>query len=199
MSHSYLQTLTTDSVVLAQDRYGGREAVGRQLAHADPSAELGPDERAFLAAADTCYLATVGQTGWPYVQHRGGPPGFLRVLSATTLGWADFRGNRQYLSVGHLAANDRASLLIMDTAERRRLKLLGTVEVHDARDEPALTAAVTVPGYRATVERAMLFHVVGFDWNCPQHITPRFTSAQSTALQQENARLRRELDRLRAT
>lgn len=199
MSRSYLQTMVTDSVLHAQDRYGGPAIAARQMAQGDPSAELRPGEQEFLTATDGFYLATVGETGWPYVQHRGGPQGFLRVLSPTTLGWADFRGNHQYLSVGNLAADARASLFVMDYAARRRLKLIGTVEVRDADGDPGTAAALTVPGYTATVERAVLFHVVGFDWNCPQHITPRFTSGEAEALQRENARLRRELARLRTT
>jgi predicted pyridoxine 5'-phosphate oxidase superfamily flavin-nucleotide-binding protein len=137
---------------------------------------LGEREAQYLARADTFYLATVSETGWPYVQHRGGPRGFLRMLSPTRLGYADFRGNLQYLSTGNAARNDRASILVMDYAERRRLKLLGRLRFLDVADaDAALVRQVELPGYPARIERVALFDVAAFDWNCPQHITPRFT------------------------
>jgi hypothetical protein len=123
-------------------------------------------------------MATVSETGWPYVQHRGGPPGFLRVLDDKTLAFADFRGNRQYISVGNLTANDRAELILMDYPRRRRLKILAQVEMKDLTDDDKLAAQLAMPGYRAKVERAVVLHLEAFDWNCPQHITPRFSEAE---------------------
>jgi len=144
---------------------------------------LGKREAAHLAAADSFYLATVNEAGWPYVQHRGGPAGFLRVLSPGALAYADLAGNRQYLSAGNAARNDRASILVMDYAARRRLKLLGRLRFVDVSSaEPALVRAVALPGYAARVERVALFDVAAFDWNCPQHITQRFTLEQARAL-----------------
>jgi predicted pyridoxine 5'-phosphate oxidase superfamily flavin-nucleotide-binding protein len=141
-----------------------------------PGDVLGEREAEFLAQADTFYLATVSETGWPYVQHRGGPKGFLRVLSPTRLAYADFRGNLQYVSAGNAARNDRASILVMDYAQRQRLKLLGHLRFIDiAEADPALARQVELPGYRARVERVALFELAAFDWNCPQHITQRFT------------------------
>jgi len=144
---------------------------------------LGEREAQYLARADTFYLATVNEAGWPYVQHRGGPKGFLRVLSQTRLGYADFGGNRQYLSAGNAARNDRASILVMDYAARRRLKLLGYLRfIAVSEADPALVRAVELPGYAARVERVALLDVAAFDWNCPQHITPRFTLEELQAL-----------------
>jgi predicted pyridoxine 5'-phosphate oxidase superfamily flavin-nucleotide-binding protein len=135
-------------------------------------------EKAFISERDSFYMATVSETGWPYVQHRGGPKGFLRVLDDRTLAFADFRGNLQYLSVGNLAADNRVSLILMDYAARRRLKIFARIEVKSLKDDPKLTEAVATPGYRAKPERAMLLHLEAFDWNCPQFITPRFTEAE---------------------
>jgi predicted pyridoxine 5'-phosphate oxidase superfamily flavin-nucleotide-binding protein len=126
-------------------------------------------------------MATVSESGWPYVQHRGGPPGFIRMLDDKTLAIADFRGNRQYISVGNLAAGGRASLILMDYANRRRLKIFAHVEVKTLADNPELAAAVATPGYKAKPERVLKFHLDAFDWNCPQHIAPRFTEAEIDA------------------
>jgi uncharacterized protein len=139
------------------------------------------------------------------VQFRGGPPGFLRVLDDKMLGYADFRGNRQYVTTGNVARNDRVSLFLMDYVHRQRLKILGRIAVTDTKGDPELVAKLTVAGYPARVERAMLITVEAFDWNCPQHITPRFTEAELadalapirqelTSLRAENERLRRGLD-----
>ncbi len=149
-------------------------------------------------------MATVSETGWPYVQHRGGAPGFLKVIDERTLGFADFRGNRQYISVGNVAANDKAALILMDYPRRTRLKIYAHVEVKDLTDEPELAQRLASPGYKGKVERAMLLHLEAFDWNCPQHITPRFTEGEIgealapirerlRALEEENQRLRAAL------
>jgi uncharacterized protein len=137
-------------------------------------------ERQFIAARDSFYMATVSETGWPYVQHRGGPPGFIRVLDDKTLAIADFRGNRQYITLGNLTAGNRASLFLMDYPNRRRLKIFAHAEVKTLADNPELAKALATPGYKALPERALLFHLDAFDWNCPQHITPRFTEAEVT-------------------
>jgi predicted pyridoxine 5'-phosphate oxidase superfamily flavin-nucleotide-binding protein len=135
-------------------------------------------EAAFIAARDSLYMATVSETGWPYVQHRGGPAGFLKVVDETTLAFADYRGNRQYISTGNLAANDRACLFLMDYKQRARLKIYVHVETLGVDDDAALTKLVTVPGYKAKIERIFKLRLEAFDWNCPQHITPRFTEAE---------------------
>jgi predicted pyridoxine 5'-phosphate oxidase superfamily flavin-nucleotide-binding protein len=168
----------------------------------DPTSDRFTDyETAFIAQRDSFYLATVSQTGWPYVQHRGGPPGFLRVLDDETLGFADFRGNRQYLTLGNLADEERVALFLMDYAGRRRLKILARMKPHDLNAEPELAARLATPGYRGFAERGFVLKLQAFDWNCPQHITQRFTAAEIAAaiaplrarlqeLEAENARLR---------
>src|SRR5262245_3229435 len=148
------------------------------------------NEAAFIADRDSFYMATVSETGWPYVQHRGGPPGFLKVVDEKTLAFADYRGNRQYISVGNLAGDDRASLILMDYAGGARLKIYARVEAVALDADPALARLVADPGYRAKPERILLLHLMAFDWNCPQHITPRFTEAEiSEAVQQLRERL----------
>jgi hypothetical protein len=140
--------------------------------------ELSFNEEDFIAEQDGFYLATVGEQDQPYVQFRGGPKGFLKVIDKKTLGYADFRGNLQYISVGNLQKNNRAALFLMDYARQARLKIFVTVEVIEAKDNPELTAKLTMPDYQAKIERAMILHVEAFDWNCPQHITPRYTIEQ---------------------
>jgi len=164
----------TPTVQGLQQRDGSRAQYARMQARDTADAALGEDEVEFLGRADSFYLATVSETGWPYVQHRGGPRGFLRVLSPTRIAFADFRGNRQHVSEGNVARNDRAAIIVMDYENRQRLKLLGHLRFVDiAEAEPALARAVRLPGYAAKVERVALIDVAGFDWNCPSHITPR--------------------------
>jgi predicted pyridoxine 5'-phosphate oxidase superfamily flavin-nucleotide-binding protein len=139
-------------------------------------------------------MATVGETGWPYIQHRGGPAGFVRVLDGSTIGFADFRGNRQYISVGNLAGYDRVSLFFMDYASKTRLKLLGRARVVGA-DDPAVKESLAVPGYRGLPERGLLIQVEAFDWNCSQHITPRFTLPE---IETATAPLRARIEELEA-
>jgi len=164
-----------------QEKHGSRAQYARMQARGEPSESqpLGPDESAYLAQADSFYLATVSETGWPYVQHRGGPRGFLRVLSPAQVAFADFRGNRQYVSAGNAARDDRAALIVMDYANRQRLKLLGHLRFVDVdAAAPELVQAVTLAEYSARVERVAIIDVEAFDWNCPQHITQRFTLEQ---------------------
>jgi uncharacterized protein len=181
MGHRFAEIAFTGSVRKMQETMGSRHGYERLEGGRDSlNGVLGPDEAAFVAGRDSLYMATVGETGWPYVQHRGGPPGFVRVLDEATIGFADFRGNRQYVSVGNALANDRVSLFLMDYANRTRLKVLGRIEIIGA-DHPLLLDRLAVPAYRAKVERGLLVHVEAFDWNCPQHITPRFTLAEVEA------------------
>ena len=140
---------------------------------------LTAEETDFLAARDSFYMATVTEDGWPYVQHRGGPPGFVKVLGPNQLGFADFSGNRQMISTGNLAASDRVALFFMDYPRKERLKLLGHVRVLDAREHPQLTDQLSpTPELRGSVERVFLIDVTAFDWNCPKYLTPRFTEAE---------------------
>lgn len=175
MGHRLAELAFTPSVQALQEQMGSRESYRRLEQGEDHHDRLGPAEAAFLAARDSFFMASVSETGWPYVQHRGGPPGFLRVLDERTLGFADFGGNRQYVSLGNLARDDRVALILLDHARRRRLKLLGRAR---PVTEAEILARLAVPGYRAQVERGILIAVEAFDWNCPQHITPRFTAEE---------------------
>ncbi|RTL74908.1 MAG: pyridoxamine 5-phosphate oxidase, partial [Bradyrhizobiaceae bacterium] len=154
-----------------------------------------------IAERDSFYIATSSENGWPYIQHRGGPKGFLRVLDDKTLAFADYRGNRQYITTGNLAANDRVCLFLMDYPRRGRLKVYARAEVKEVRDDASLVDRFANPGYKAKVERVMILHLEAFDWNCSQHITPRFTEeelaealepvrAHLAELEAENMRLR---------
>lgn len=160
-------------------------------------------EAQFIAARDSFYMATTSETGWPYVQHRGGPKGFLKLLDDRTLAFADYRGNFQYLSIGNLSANDRACLFVMDYPRRARLKIYVHAETVSLEADPELTATV-LQGATGKVERIVRMTLRTFDWNCPQHIVPRYTEAELTdvlqpvserlaALESENADLRARL------
>jgi predicted pyridoxine 5'-phosphate oxidase superfamily flavin-nucleotide-binding protein len=195
MARRFTELAFTESVRAAQERYGSRAAVHGLERASDARDRLGEAEAAFIAARDGFYMASVGENGWPYVQFRGGPAGFLRVLDERTLGYADFRGNRQYISAGNLQVDGRAALILMDYAAPRRLKIWARARIVDAVEDPALAERLAVPGYPGRVERAMLLAVEAFDWNCPQHITPRFTEAE---VLQAVAPLRHRVDELEA-
>lgn len=199
MPHRFAQIAFTPTVKALQEQQGSRgayarmESVPQAINHALTHAEAG-----FLAARDSFYMATVSETGWPYIQHRGGPAGFVRVLDEHTIGFADFRGNRQYVSVGNLTTDDRVSLFFMDYANRTRLKLFGRARLVGLEDETTLSR-LAMPDYRARIERGVLIAVEGFDWNCPQHITERYTledvRAMSATLTARIAELEAELAR----
>lgn len=156
---------------------------------------LTEDEKDYLAERDSFYLASVSETGWPYVQFRGGPTGFLRVVDDHTIGWAEFRGNLQYISTGNAAGDNRVALIAMDYLHKRRLKIYGHARIVTAQQDPALVESLTDPSYDAIVERVVLVDVGAFDWNCPQHITARFTAEE---LETHISALRRQLAALRA-
>ena len=190
MSRAYFDIAFTRSVRAVQTQMGSR-ANYAPLDHTDDRRQaLGEREVEFIHDRDSFYQATVSETGWPYVQFRGGPAGFLKVLDAKTIGYADFRGNVQYISVGNLLGNDRVSIILMDYVNQRRLKILGRVRLVSESEDPALVARLELPHYRARVERAVVISVEGYDWNCPQHITPRFTEAE---IQASMAPLRAEI------
>lgn len=179
MSSEFYRIAFTDAVKRAQVEMGSRDLYARlDGAPRDNALSLGSREREFIAARDSFYMATVGETGWPYIQHRGGPPGFVRVLDDATLGFADFAGNRQYVSVGNLSGDGRVALFFMDYPNRKRLKLLGHAQIISS-DRAALPAGL--PGDRSRVERVFLIRVAAFDWNCPRHITPRFSDTEMAA------------------
>lgn len=194
MSYGYLDLAVTPAVKAAQAHNQSLD-LGEDSGRDRPSDRFTEAEAAFIASRDSFYIATVSETGWPYMQHRGGPVGFLKVVDDRTLGFADYRGNRQYLSIGNLSANNRASLFLMDYARRARLKIFAELKVRDVADDPELASRLASPGYRAKAERSMLVHLKAFDWNCPQHITPRFTEAE---IAQAVAPLRDRLQQLEA-
>lgn len=203
MPYGFLDIARTPSVRAAQAKMGS-DHLWEDFKKDRTFDAFTANEVAFIAARDSFYMATVSEFGWPYVQHRGGPTGFLKVIDAKTLAVADYRGNRQYISVGNLDADDRASLILMDYAGRARLKIFARIEAVPLDRDPALTERVVDRGYRAMPERILLLHLEAFDWNCPQHITPRFTQAEVVAgvqplqekigmLEAENAELRAKL------
>ncbi len=177
MGHRFAALAFTDSVREVQQALGSRAGYAAMDEGEDYNHVLTEREAAFIAARDSFYMASVSETGWPYVQHRGGPPGFVRILDERTIGFADFRGNRQYVSVGNLRKDDRVALFFMDYPNRTRLKVLGRVRLVGG-GEPELLAQLEVADYRAAVERGFVIRVEAFDWNCPQHITPRYTEAE---------------------
>jgi predicted pyridoxine 5'-phosphate oxidase superfamily flavin-nucleotide-binding protein len=204
VSYKFLDIVSTPSVRAAQAANGTRQMWENFKGHREFD-RFAEDEAAFIAARDSFYIATISETGWPYVQHRGGPPGFLKVLDEKTLGFADFRGNLQYISVGNLNADNRAALILVDYPNRARLKILAHIEVRDLGAEPELAERLSLPGYKARPERAFLLRLETFDWNCQQHITPRYTmedieaavsglQAKMATLQEENKKLRAEIE-----
>jgi predicted pyridoxine 5'-phosphate oxidase superfamily flavin-nucleotide-binding protein len=180
MPYRFLEIAGTPGVKAAQAENGSGDFWAGFKGNRDFT-RLTEAELQFIAKRDSFYMATASESGWPYVQHRGGPPGFLRAIDDTTLAFADLRGNRQYISVGNLTANDRASLILMDYPGRHRLKIYAHIEARSLAEEPDLAAKLEMPGYGAKPERALLLHLEAFDWNCPQHITPRFTEAELAA------------------
>lgn len=176
MSHAFARIAFTPAVKAAQTRDGSRNSYARAFERNDGTQNdrLGAAETEFIAAQRSFYLATVSETGWPYVQHRGGPVGFLKVLDANTLGFADFGGNRQLVSIGNLAGNDRVALILVDYGRRARLKILGRLSVREVTlDDPQLDALVE-DSHRGHVQRVMKISVEAFDWNCSKHIPERF-------------------------
>ena len=202
MARAFAEIAFTPGVRAAQEKNGSAEAYAKFLEPGAPRGDrIGPDEAAFIEARDGFFQASVSETGWPYVQFRGGPAGFLKVLDGRTIAFADFRGNRQYVSLGNLTADDRVSLILMDYPNRRRLKIWGRARFVDAETDPDLIDTLHVTGYRAKPERAVLITVEALDWNCPQHIPQRFTAEELEAvlgpIREEIAALKAENERLR--
>ncbi|MEU2119872.1 pyridoxamine 5'-phosphate oxidase family protein [Streptomyces sp. NPDC016459] len=181
MSSRYAQLLFTPDVQHHQDAVGSGRAYRHMAAAAGPDPDqLGPDEQEFILERDSFYMASINTGGWPYVQHRGGPPGFLQPLDGHTLAYADFRGNRQYITNGNLDSENRVALILMDYPRRIRLKILGRARVKALADNPYLAERLRPVdyGHPHIVERLVVIDIEAFDWNCPQHITPRFTPAE---------------------
>ena len=175
MATKYLDMTFTDAVCRAQTQYYGRAGKIVGAPDRDP---LSQAETEFIAARDSFYLGSISGSGWSYIQHRGGPPGFLRVINETTLVFADYKGNRQLLTTGNVSVNNRVSLFLMDYKNRERLKILGHARVEDARLHSELVVQVSDAKMRSSVERLVFIDVVSFDWNCPKYITPRYSVAE---------------------
>ena len=204
--YSFLDLATSESVMAVQREMGAAHlwAPGRNDRQ---FTAFTANEKAFIGERDSFYMASASETGWPYIQYRGGPAGFLKVIDEVTLAFADFRGNRQYISVGNLDANDRLALILVDYPRRARLKILAHGERLALDADPALSEQVIEPSYRARPERIIRLRLAAFDWNCPQHIVPRFTEAEISramqplheelaALQSENQVLRQRLEQI---
>jgi uncharacterized protein len=177
----YATIAFTPAVKELQERYRSRKSYAKYDDDAPPP-ELTPEERGFIESRDSFFMATVTETGWPYIQHRGGPPGFVRVLDPHTIAFADFRGNKQYISVGSITRDDRVALFLIDYPNQERLKLFARARVVEIEEDPQLIASLSDPAYDAHVERAIVLSVEGFSWNCSQHITQRYTPEEFAAM-----------------
>lgn len=203
MPRRFAEIAFTPAVQAAQRRNGAGALAAHMLADPEEGDRLDEQSALFLATRDHFFLATISETGWPYVQHRGGPPGFVQVLDESTFAFADFRGNRQYVSIGNLANNNRGALIFMDYPRRARLKIHARLEAIE--DDPELVQRLMPKNYQARPERAIRARIESLSWNCPQHITPRFTESEVQeglrpmveklqALEAENRALRARLD-----
>lgn len=182
MTHRFADIAFTPRVRQQQARLGVAQRNARLQELGGPNDRLGAMESRFISQRDSFYMASVSESGWPYVQHRGGPAGFLKVLDEKTIGFADYQGNAQYVSVGNLQHDDRVAIILMDYVAKQRLKLLGRVKLAEQADDPGRVQLLENRDYRATTERAFVVTIEAFDWNCPQHITPRFTQADVDAV-----------------
>ena len=209
MTKSFGSLVFTPVVKALQERYGSRRQYARMGQLGDAPGGLGPDEIEYLSERDTFYMASLGESGWPYVQHRGGPKGFLKVIDNNTLAFADFRGNKQYISTGNLMTDNRVALILVDYPRQLRLKILGRVEIFEGEKAKDWLARVRDPDYKAVTERVYVIRIEAFDWNCQQHIIPRFTveeirrvlqpiEKQMQELHQENEELRQKLIRCKS-
>ena len=177
MNQNFTQLAFTDSVKKVQEQYGTRDAYARMETSGDRFV-LTEDEISFIQSRDSFYMGTVGESGWPYVQFRGGPKGFLKVIDETTIAYVDFRGNGQYISTGNMNASKKASLFLIDYPSQRRLKIWAESTITPSAENEKLLRELQMEGYKARLERIVIFKVQAFDWNCPQHITPRYTMAE---------------------
>jgi uncharacterized protein len=176
MPHNFGSLAFTPVIKALQEKYGSRRQYARLEESGSSPDRIGPQESEYLSERDTFYIASIGATGWPYIQHRGGPKGFLKVTDSRTIAFADFRGNRQYISTGNLMTNDRVALILVDYPRQLRLKILGHVEIFEGDQAKEWIPKVREPEYKAVVERVFVIRIEALDWNCQQHIIPRFTA-----------------------
>ena len=209
MAHNFGSLVFTPTIKSLQDRHGSRRQYARMQESGLSRDRLGPQEKQFLAERESFYIASIGSTGWPYVQYRGGPAGFLKVIDDSTIAFANFGGNKQYISSGNLTTDNRVALIFVDYPAQARLKLLGRAEILEGDPAREWIERLRDPGYKAAIESVFVIKVEAFDWNCPQHIMPRFTAEQiqetvapiekrMQELEQDNQRLRQELVQLAA-
>ncbi|MFQ5527947.1 MAG: pyridoxamine 5'-phosphate oxidase family protein [Thermoanaerobaculia bacterium] len=180
MTRRFTEIAFGPAVRQMQEEQGSRAAGARLESMSYDDSTLGPRETEFIERIDHFYMASIAESGWPYVQFRGGPKGFLRVLDDRTIAFGDFRGNRQYISTGNVREDDRVALILLDQARRMRLKIFARATTREVDSE--LRARLADPDYEATIERAFVLEVEAFDWNCPQHITPRYSLEELGAL-----------------
>jgi len=171
---NYAKLAFTDAVKILQEQNGSRNNYERMEKYSSKEG-LTSHEINMIEARDSFYMATIGENGFPYIQHRGGPRGFLKVIDDKTLAFLDFTGNKQYISVGNIETNNKASLIFVDYPGRARLKIYADAEVLSLKENPAIEEKLKSETYKYRAERIVVFHVKAFDWNCPQHITPRYT------------------------
>jgi len=182
MNQNFTKLAFTESVKKVQEQQGSRHSYARMETSGDRFV-LTPNEISFIQSRDSFYMGTVGENGWPYVQFRGGPKGFLKVIDDTTIGYADFRGNRQYITTGNLNDNNKASLFLIDYPSQRRLKIWAESKIIDADQDPDLVQEFQMDDYKAHIERVVVFTIQAYDWNCPQHITQRYTLEEIREIQ----------------
>lgn len=204
MAHHFGSLVFTPVVKALQEKYGSRRQYAKLASSAGTPDRLGPDESSFIADRDSFYMATVGASGWPYIQHRGGPRGFLKVVDDRTLAFADFSGNKQFISAGNLSTDGRVAMILVDYPHQARLKILGRAELLEGAAAGSWIDRLRDSASRAAIDRVFVIHLEAFDWNCPQHITPRFTAdeiqdalapfeRQFRELKEENERLRQQI------
>ena len=178
MAKHFMEFAFNNSVRKVQEKYGTRAPYQKMESRDEFRNTLTWQEKAYIKDRDSFYMSSVGENGWPYMQFRGGPKGFLKVIDENTIGFADFRGNGQYISTGNFNATKKTVLFLMDYTQQQRLKIWAEAEVLHAADHPELLEKFKMPDYEATIERFFIFKVHAFDWNCPQHKTPRYTKEE---------------------
>jgi predicted pyridoxine 5'-phosphate oxidase superfamily flavin-nucleotide-binding protein len=174
MAKNFAEIAFTDAVKELQEKHGSRKSYER-MEKFNVIDGLSENEMDFIEDRDSFYLASIGVKNFPYIQHRGGPKGFVKIIDKNTIGFIDFTGNKQYISVGNFATNNNVALIMMDYPARARLKIFATAEIVELKDNPELLESLDLGEYKYRPERMMVFHIEAYDWNCPQHITPRFT------------------------
>ena len=195
MAYSFGSLVFTPTIKALQERYGSRRQYARRETSGFSPDPIGPSEAEFLAECDSFYMASIGESGWPYVQHRGGPKGFLKVIDGRTIALADFRGNKQYITTGNLMTDSRVALILVDYPRQARLKILGRVQILEGAEAEPWIEKLRDPGYDSVIERVFVIHVEASDWNCQQHITPRFTEEQIRVALEPFERRMQELER----